>query len=81
MEIYAAVYGRQCGDGDGVSPTGENVVGKDNYMINRDTVKDIPTEQWVECGLPAFRRITMPPSTAEGYQAVDEDGSCRAEQR
>jgi len=39
-------------------------------MIDRDTVKDIPTEQWVECGLPAFRRITMPPSTAEGIRRL-----------
>ena len=58
------VAGRQ------VSPTGENVVGKDNYMINTDTVKDVPTEQWVECGLPAFRKITMPPSTAAGIQRL-----------
>jgi hypothetical protein len=56
--------------GPALSPTGENVVGKDNYMINRDTVKDIPTEQWVECGLPAFRRVTMPLSTAEGIQRL-----------
>jgi hypothetical protein len=56
--------------GMAVSPTGENVVGKDNYMINQDTVKDIPTERWVECGLPAFHRITMPPSTAEGIQRL-----------
>lgn len=56
--------------GIAVSPTGENVVGKDNYMVNRDTVKDIPTEQWVECGLPAFHRITMPLSTAEGIQRL-----------
>jgi hypothetical protein len=56
--------------GPALSPTGENVVGKDNYMINRDTVRDIPTEQWVECGLPAFHRITMPLSTAEGIQRL-----------
>lgn len=56
--------------GPALSPTGENVVGKDNYMINRDTVKDIPTERWVECGLPAFHRITMPLSTAEGIQRL-----------
>ncbi|HLI92915.1 MAG TPA: hypothetical protein VKU83_04880, partial [Puia sp.] len=53
-----------------VSATGENVVGKDNYMINRDTVTDVPTERWVECGLPAFRRITMPPATAEGIHRL-----------
>ena len=56
--------------GPALSATGENVVGKDNYMINLDTMKDIPTEQWVECGLPAFRRITMPLSTAEGIQRL-----------
>jgi hypothetical protein len=53
-----------------VSPTGENVVGKDNYMINRDTTKDVPAEQWIECGLPVFRKITMPPSTAQGIQRL-----------
>jgi hypothetical protein len=62
--------GGQTVAGSAVSPTGENVVGKDNYMINRDTTKDIPTEQWVECGLPAFHRITMPPSTADGIQRL-----------
>ena len=57
--------------GMAVSPTGENVVGKDNYMINRDTtLKDIPTEQWVECGLAAFRKITMPPPTADGIHRL-----------
>jgi hypothetical protein len=39
-------------------------------MINRDTTRDIPTEEWVECGLPAFHRITMPPSTAQGIQRL-----------
>jgi hypothetical protein len=62
--------GSQVVAGPALSPTGENVVGKDNYMINRDRVKDIPTEQWVECGLPAFHRITMPLSTAEGIQRL-----------
>jgi len=61
---------RQVVAGPALSPSGENVVGRDNYMIDRDTVKDIPTEQWVECGLPAFRRITMPPSTAEGIRRL-----------
>ena len=62
--------GGQAVAGMKVSPTGENVVGKDNYMINRDTTRDIPTGQWVECGLPAFHRITMPPSTAEGIRRL-----------
>ena len=54
-----------------VSSTGENVINKDTYMINRDTViRDIPTERWVECGLPAFRKITMPAPTADGIHRL-----------
>lgn len=57
--------------GVSVSPSGENVINKDTYMINRDTaVKDIPTEQWVECGLPAFRRITLPAPTVAGINRL-----------
>jgi hypothetical protein len=56
-----------------VSPTGENVVNKDTYMIDTDTARrqrDIPTEAWVECGLPAFRRVTMPAPTADGIHRL-----------
>jgi hypothetical protein len=56
-----------------VSPTGENVVNKDTYMIDPDSFhrfKEIPTEQWVECGLPVFRGITMPVPTAEGIRRL-----------
>ena len=54
-----------------VVSTGENVVNRDTYIIDRDTtVKDIPTEQWVECGLPSFRRITLPKPTAEGIHRI-----------
>ncbi|MBN8851847.1 MAG: hypothetical protein BGO55_06075 [Sphingobacteriales bacterium 50-39] len=49
-----------------VSPTGENIVNRQTYQISRDTVKDIPQDQWVECGLPSFHRITMPAPTADG---------------
>ena len=49
-----------------VSPTGENIVNRQTYQISRDTVKDIPQDQWVECGLPSFRRFTMPAPTADG---------------
>ena len=54
------------------SPTGENVINKDTYMINRDTTTEIPTEQWVECGLPAFRKITMPAPTVDGIRRLME---------
>ena len=53
-----------------VSPTGENVVGKNNYIFSRDTIGELPTDKWVECGLPAFRKITMPVSTAEGIHRL-----------
>ncbi len=57
-----------------VSPTGENVVNKDTYRINLDTTKEIPMDQWVECGLPAFRKITMPAPTAAGiHRLLDMD--------
>jgi len=53
-----------------ISPTAENVVNRDNYMINTDTTGDIPTDQWVECGLPAFHKITMPAATADGIHRL-----------
>jgi hypothetical protein len=53
-----------------VSPTGENVVNKDTYMIPLDTVREIPMEQWVECGLPSFNRIYMPAPTAAGIHRL-----------
>jgi hypothetical protein len=56
------------------SATGENVVNRQTYMISRDTVSDIPMDQWVECGLPAFSRITMPAPTADGiHRLMDMD--------
>ena len=57
-----------------VSPTGENVVNKDTYMIPRDTVRDIPMSQWEECELPSFRKISMPAPTVAGiHRLLDMD--------
>jgi hypothetical protein len=53
-----------------VSPTGENIVNKDTYTINRDTTRRYPTDQWVECGLPVFRKIRMPEPTVEGIHRL-----------
>jgi hypothetical protein len=53
----------------GLSATGENLVSKATYMINRDTT-DIPMEKWVECGLPAFDRIYMPAPTVAGIHRL-----------
>ena len=53
-----------------VSPTGENVVNKDTYMIPRDTTRDIPMGEWVECELPSFRKISMPAPTVAGIHRL-----------
>jgi hypothetical protein len=39
-------------------------------MIPRDTVTDVPMEQWVECGLPAFDGIIMPAPTVDGIHRL-----------
>ena len=55
-----------------VSPTGENIVNRMTYMngaIPPDTT-EIPMDKWVECGLPAFDKITMPPPTAAGIHRL-----------
>ena len=57
-----------------ISPTGENVVNKDTYMIPRDTTRDIPMSEWVECELPSFRKISMPAPTVAGiHRLLDMD--------
>jgi hypothetical protein len=57
-----------------ISATGENVVNRQTYQLFRDTVKDIPQDQWIECGLPSFRRITMPAPTVDGiHRLMDMD--------
>jgi hypothetical protein len=53
-----------------MSPTGENVVNKDTYMIPRDTVKEIPMSDWVESELPSFRKIKMPAPTVAGIHRL-----------
>jgi hypothetical protein len=41
-------------------------------MISRDTTRDYPQDQWVECGLPVFRKIRMPEPTAAGIHRLLE---------
>jgi len=53
-----------------VSATGENVINKSTYMINRDTVSDVPLEQWIECGLRSFDKIYMPEPTVAGIHRL-----------
>ncbi|HEY4208418.1 MAG TPA: hypothetical protein VGM31_16445, partial [Puia sp.] len=57
-----------------ISATGENIVNRQTYQLSTDTVKDIPQDQWIECGLPSFHRITMPAPTADGiHRLMDMD--------
>ncbi|WPQ60827.1 hypothetical protein SIO70_20950 [Chitinophaga sancti] len=52
-----------------VSKTGENVVSRNNYMIEWDTT-DVPTSKWVFSDLKAFKGIYMPPQTVEGMRKL-----------
>ena len=54
-----------------VSPTGENVVSRNNFMINTDTT-DVPVDQWIFSDLWAFHKIYMPPSTVHGMTRLLE---------
>lgn len=54
-----------------VSPTGENVVSRNNFMINTDTT-DVPVDQWILSDLPVFRKIYMPAPTVEGIRRLQE---------
>lgn len=54
-----------------ISPTGENVVSRNNFMINTDTT-DVPTDQWIFSDLWAFHKIYMPPSTVHGMTRLLE---------
>lgn len=52
-----------------VSKTGENVVSRNNFMLNTDTT-DVPVEKWIFSDLWAFHKIYMPPSTVEGMKRL-----------
>jgi hypothetical protein len=53
-----------------LSPTGENVVNRSTYMINKDDSLDIPMNQWVYTGLKSFDKIYMPKPTADGIHRL-----------
>lgn len=52
-----------------ISVTGENVVSRNNFMLNTDTT-DVPTDKWIFSDLWAFKKIYMPPSTVEGMNRL-----------
>jgi hypothetical protein len=53
-----------------LSPTGENIVNRTTYMINKDDSLDIPMNQWVYTGLKSFDKIYMPKPTADGIHRL-----------
>jgi hypothetical protein len=53
-----------------LSPTGENVVNRTTYMINKDDSLDIPMNQWVYTSLKSFEKIYMPKPTADGIHRL-----------
>jgi len=56
-----------------VSPTGENVINRNTYMINPDTTHYEDESTWKEVpGMKAFRKIYLPPSTVAGIQRLRE---------
>jgi hypothetical protein len=54
-----------------VSPTGENVVSRNNFMINTDT-SDVPVSQWIFSDCKVFKDIYMPPSTVNGIVRLQQ---------
>ncbi len=48
---------------------GENVVSRNNFILNTDTT-DVPTSEWIFSSLPEFKKIYMPPSTVHGIDRL-----------
>jgi len=52
-----------------VSASGENIVNRKTYMINRDST-EIPLSEWTFSTLPSFKNIYMPRSTVDGIHRL-----------
>ena len=57
------------GESANLSPTGENLVNRHNYIYDLDTTK-IPQSKWVFSDLPVFKKIYMPAPTVEGIKRI-----------
>jgi hypothetical protein len=60
-----------------LSPEGENMVGKDNYLLYLGNRKDIPPDQWVPSRIPVFRNMILPRPTVEGMDRILAMEECR----
>jgi hypothetical protein len=52
-----------------ISPTGENVVNRNTYMLLNKS-DDIPMSEWTFSGLKSFSKIYMPKSTVDGIHRL-----------
>jgi hypothetical protein len=52
-----------------ISPTGENIVNKETFMLRHDSV-NIPMSKWIQSGLHSFDKIYMPPPTVDGIHRL-----------
>jgi hypothetical protein len=52
------------------SPTGENLVNRNTYMINTNPIEDIPMDQWQYSELKSFHKIYMPKPTVDGIHRL-----------
>lgn len=50
-------------------PGGENVVSRNNFMIDTDTT-NVPSSEWIYSSLPEFAKVYMPASTVHGIDRV-----------
>lgn len=48
---------------------GENVVSRNNFMLNTDTT-DVATSEWIYSTLLEFKNVYMPPSTVQGIDRL-----------
>jgi len=60
-----------------LSPQGENVVGRNNFLLYLDRRKDIPASQWVPSRIPVFRNMILPRPTVEGMDRLLAMEECR----
>lgn len=56
-------------DTEVVSASGENVVNRKTYMLNKDTT-EIPMSEWTFTNLKSFEKIYMPAPTVEGIERL-----------
>lgn len=52
------------------SPTGENVVGRNNFLLYLNERKDIPIGEWVRSDVPVLKNMLLPKPTAEGVDRI-----------